>query len=345
MYPSGRSLIPMWFSDLFGFEEGAAEEVRERFRLDGTVLYSKANGRSYQCGRLETPTLQQLRDAHPSGDQSQDRLKVRVIVADVEDLHAFPVNARALFQVASQFNLLEMFAPAVTPEQGITRYAYDRTQGPICAMACAAGLVYRNYFVSVNGRLGQTTDNQIDCLDLIGEALHRKEWGLWRMCNGYVQSNEAALKHIGEILAAMNTHDRERLKGLLKVGIQWNTEVTLPGSGHFVSQVYCSALPVAYSQVSPTLWEPFARLVLEATYEATFHAAVLNHTDHGNDRLYLTQVGGGAFGNHPTWIHDAVMAALEKFRRFPLDVRIVCYAHVDAALQAEVDRWQAGRSS
>lgn len=237
-----------------------------------------------------------------------------------------------------------MVAPDVTPEQGITGYAYDRTQGPICAMACAAGLVYRNYFVPVNGRLGQTADNQIDCLDRIGKALHREEHGLWRMRNGYVESDEAALKQVAETLAGMGTQDRERLKGLLKVGIQWDTEVTLPGADHLVSQVYCSALPVAYHpELLPTLWKPFAQLVLEATYEATFHAAVLNLTKHGNGRLYLTKVGGGAFGYLAAWIHDAIIAALERFRHYPLDVRIVCYNHVDVALQAAVDRWQAER--
>ncbi|WP_423186374.1 hypothetical protein ACO1PK_14805 [Alishewanella sp. d11] len=43
-------------------------------------------------------------------------------VADVLELHANPDNAGALFQVASQFNLLEMVSPNVTAEQGITRY-------------------------------------------------------------------------------------------------------------------------------------------------------------------------------------------------------------------------------
>lgn len=44
----------------------------------------------------------------------------------------------ALFQVASQFNLLEMINPNITPEMGIDRYEFDRTQGPICAMSCGA---------------------------------------------------------------------------------------------------------------------------------------------------------------------------------------------------------------
>jgi hypothetical protein len=32
------------------------------------------------------------------------------------------------------------------PEDGVTAYAADPTQGPACALACAAGSVYRNYF-------------------------------------------------------------------------------------------------------------------------------------------------------------------------------------------------------
>jgi hypothetical protein len=34
-------------------------------------------------------------------------------------MHQFPENAGALIQVASQFNLLEMTGPEVTPENGV----------------------------------------------------------------------------------------------------------------------------------------------------------------------------------------------------------------------------------
>jgi hypothetical protein len=49
-------------------------------------------------------------------------------------MHRLPENAGALFQVASQFNLLEMVSPSVTPEDGVTRYQDDHTQGPACAI-------------------------------------------------------------------------------------------------------------------------------------------------------------------------------------------------------------------
>lgn len=37
------------------------------------------------------------------------------------------------------------------------------------------------------------------------------------------------------------------LRGLLHVGVQSDTKVTQAGGGHCVTQVYCSAMPVAYA--------------------------------------------------------------------------------------------------
>jgi hypothetical protein len=62
-----------------------------------------------------------------SGRALPGRLKVSVVRGDVRQMHQAPENAGALFQVASQFNLLEMVSPRVTPEDGITRYQHDRT--------------------------------------------------------------------------------------------------------------------------------------------------------------------------------------------------------------------------
>lgn len=70
---------------------------------------------------------------------------------------ARPEFAEASFQVASQFNLLEIVGPGITLEDGVTRYSGDRTQRPACAIAAGARTIYRNYFVPVGGCLGQTT--------------------------------------------------------------------------------------------------------------------------------------------------------------------------------------------
>jgi hypothetical protein len=245
------------------------------------------------------------------------RLRLREVVGDVGALHTDPANAGAVFQVASQFNLLEMISPDVTPEQGITRYASDHTQGPACAMACAAGTVFRNHLVMVNGQRGQSTARQLDGLDALGTALGNEKGRLWQMRNGYAL---ATLTGLDEIAGRIEAGEADRLRDLIRVGVQGDTDVTLPGADHRVSQIYCSAMPVAYSAHGADAWEPFARLALEAAYEATMLAALK-----APGPLYLTLLGGGVFGNRMDWILDAIARALQLFAETDLDVRIVSY--------------------
>jgi hypothetical protein len=63
-----------------------------------------------------------------------------VVTGDVWRMHLLPENAGALFQLASQFNLLEMTGPEVTPENGVvTIYQHDHTQGPACVIRRRSG--------------------------------------------------------------------------------------------------------------------------------------------------------------------------------------------------------------
>ena len=119
-----------WFEDLMGFKELRYEETRANLEVVGSTLRSKVNKRSYTIGTLETPSLAELRDRAASIVGSlAGTLRVSNVVGDVGRRHRDPANRHALFQVASQFNLLEMTGPDVTPEHGVTRYAFDPTQG------------------------------------------------------------------------------------------------------------------------------------------------------------------------------------------------------------------------
>jgi hypothetical protein len=102
---------------------------------------------------LRTPVIEELRaEAASVVDDLRGRLRISNISGDVRSLHRRSAHRDALFQVASQFNLLEMVGPDVSPEDGVTRYADDHTQGPACARAAGAATVYRNYFVPVVAR-------------------------------------------------------------------------------------------------------------------------------------------------------------------------------------------------
>jgi hypothetical protein len=51
-------------------------------------------------------------------------------------------------------------------------------------------------------------------------------------------------------------------------------------------------------------------LVLEAAYEATMLAAVLNKQRGASNVVLLTLLGGGAFGTKAEWINAAIRRAL-----------------------------------
>jgi hypothetical protein len=117
------------------------------------------------------------------------------------------------------------------------------------------------------------------------------------------------------------------LRSRLRIGLHWNVEATDAGRPFpVVSQAFCSALPVAYSQHESRHWARFACLVLEAAYEATLWAAALNaQRGGGSNIVLLTSLGGGAFGNDEGWIEAGLVRALKLASGFDLDVRLVSY--------------------
>ena len=327
-----------WFEKLTGFQEEDHDDTHAKFRVEGKRMRSLINGKDYGIGELELVSLENLRERVKAAGKLPGRLRVRVVTGDVRQMHRLPENAGALFQVASQFNLLEMVSPEVSPEQGITRYQHDRTQGPACAIAAGAATIYRNYFVPVNGSHGQNAKRQLDGLAGLGStlaaALNQPINALWEMKNGYALCTRSGLDGISECLSSLRSDDIDTLRGKLCVGIHQDVEVTEAEGQRrpLVSQAFCSALPVAYTSVPPVLWKAFASLVLEAAYEATMAAAMLNAKRGASNVVLLTQLGGGAFGNHDDWIYAATRRSLEKMREFDLDVKLVSYGAPSPAI-------------
>jgi hypothetical protein len=340
-----------WFEDTFGFPEPTEyAAARARFRVEGegddAVLLSQAPSgkkRLFHLGMFEMPSVSELRSrlANSSGSAPSGERGVSFSHAsgDVRVLHRNPAYAGTVFQAASQFNCLEMVGPNVRPEDGVTRYWMDRTQGPICAMACPAATVFRNYLVDGTGQAGA---GQLDLLRGVGRVLgnHSDNGGApryWTMENGYCAPRSPT--SMAELNAAAETSAdpaalREAAIGALQVGVHWSTEVTLQrGESHRVCQVFSSALPLAYyKSVRSIDWEPLAKIVLDATYEATFAAAaLLARRRAARVSLVLTKVGGGAFGNRTQWIVDSIARAVGIFREHPLDVTLLHYGHEESA--------------
>ncbi|WP_179297370.1 hypothetical protein [Enterobacter hormaechei] len=147
------------------------------------------------------------------------------------------------------------------------------------------------------------------------------------MKNGYALMSANTVQAISRYIASLDEQMRDRLRQELRIGLHSDTEVTIPGvpEDQFVSQALCSALPVAYNSSPREDWAPFASLVLEASYEATLLAGVLNYRLTGNPRVYVTMVGGGAFGNETGWIISALRRALYLVSHHNLEVMLVSY--------------------
>jgi len=345
-----------WFDALFGFREPSSmDECRAKFDVEddatgrGTLI-SKANGKRYGAGRFSTPSLAELRaDVKRADKPRTGTLKLSHIASsDVFALHADEEFSGAFFQAASQFNCLEFASPYATPEDGVTIYEHDKTQGPACSLAAPAATVFRNYFVPCKGATGQSRDKQ---LNLLGDVLREVQGSdgeaagdLVEVRNGYTNSDEEELQQFNDKLRAVA--DRDKLAGLLRIGLHEDVEVPWTGTRYQlqqesdrqkVSQAFCSALAVGYSQGSVEGWEPLARLVLEASYEATLWAGARQAANGGSPKVVLTLLGGGVFGNAPEWILSAIARACVRLEGHGLDVIVVHFRMVNQQLVDQLD--------
>ena len=331
-----------WFEELLGFKETSVDDVTRSINIKDNKLHSLINGKTYNIGKFNLVSLENLREETEKNFNKSECSKLSclsIVEGNVQAFLSSPKNNNALFQVASQFNMLEMIDPKVTPEDGITRYQYDKTQGPACAIAAGAATVFRNYFVPLNNGLGQRTDSQLDGLREIGSYLSQiinlPVSKLWKMKNGYALFDNDGISRINDLLLTLDRDQYDLIKKKLLIGVHENIEITRfnKSKNNMVTQVFCSAIPVTYNNIKTDMLEPFSCLILEASYEATLLAGAVNSIRYKSDSVYLTLLGGGAFGNDESWIISSIEKAFKETFRYGLDVKIVCYDEPSIELQ------------
>lgn len=303
----------------------------------------------FNPGEFTTPTVKELRDKALSlVNKSWYDLIGTTIVRHEKHSDVFEVHSQrdfngALFQAASQLNCLEFICPSITPENGITRYQSDATQGPACSIAAPVATLYRNYLTPVKyldtilSQKGQNRKYQINNLDLLDLTLQNNNEKYWKVENGYSNSNCDKLIELNESVNIFS--HRDLLIDLIKVGFHRDVEVcfekryNLISPAHNrqkVSQVFASALALGYSKCKiPELWAGLASLVLDAQYEATLWASVINAALTGNNKVVLTFLGGGVFGNNPEWIYRAINRAIAKVDGIKLDIILSHHGNIN----------------
>jgi hypothetical protein len=335
-----------WFNALYGFEE-TVENCHQYLSIvteDDQIpkLKSAYSDKKYRIGHFHTPTIEELRQEailllgprkrdieSRNGSEYKDidglcDFGVHTLcIGDVLELHhKYP---KSTFQVASQMNCLEFSSPLSTPEDGITDYMYDCTQGPSCAIACSSGTVYRNYFaIPPTSRA-----SQFNLLDELEIHLDNATNQYWTVCNGYMNSTPEALARLNAVIASS---DKDEFIQKIKVGCHEDVGVVFSARGQpmddaldvYVTQVYCSAVSCNYTSISKDLWQPLAEIILQAQYEGTIWTATLNYLRGGTNKLFMTFLGGGAFGNKEEWIEKGMRRALHIAEEYQtgLDIKI-----------------------
>jgi len=345
---------PEWFEHCFGFQEGKYWETKDNFDFRDGVLHSKPTGHKFRVGYFEMPTLEKLRhrlsvalSLARDEYRKAGEMTFQNVVGDTYELHADPNNAGAVFQVSSLTNCLEtILEKGRLPEDGLTNYCEDGSQGASCAISCPAATVFRNYFIG--GGEGQAESNQIDLLSTAYQYLKDKGTdGYWVVRNGYPVPRLPG--RMGDLSRHMlgDQSLTEAICDKLQVGIHPDTEVAC--GTHKVCQVFCYALPVSQikkhgGQASECYG--FAKHLLVSMYDATLTiAATMAAQRSKRVTVYLTALGLGEFGNRREWITSAIDDALQLHAKEPLDVMIVHFSSLpkpnDPFSMLEVGRKQA----
>eukprot|EP00913_Durusdinium_trenchii_P021426 g20137.t1 len=213
----GTVASPYWFSETFGFSEDreSFDKTREKFTFADGILESKVTKRQFHVGPFELVSVEELRERLAGFDGSLGGLTFSNVCGNAQTLHRDAANEGAVFQVASQFNCLEMNEPGARPEDGVTRYYSDATQGPACAVSCPAGTVFRNYFV--NGS-GQGRGARLDGLAEIGELVNNAKESL-----SFKRKNSKSLARLGQRIKEDEKLSDE-IRNRLRIGVHWDTE-------------------------------------------------------------------------------------------------------------------------
>jgi hypothetical protein len=266
---------------------------------------------SIPAGRFETPSIGALRKRAAAGRIGSATGRVRLWVLDgaspATDIGSLQATAGpgTLFQVASQFNCLESPGPYITP---VASYFNDPTQGPRASISAYSGTLLRHYAAPGDGgnRFVQMTDGpQLNLLESICSP------GVAEVRSGYLTSS--GITDRSAFRAALESRFEDIRVGVhddVPVIFGYNWDGSVEGNRR-IGQVFTSTFAGGgYSGASAgdSNYRPICTVLLRAAYLGTLLAAA----DLGRNRVVLTLIGGGVFGNPVGLIWESICWAIKE---------------------------------
>lgn len=269
-----------------------------------------ADGQTWQAGRFETPSLAELRQRAAASKSATATARLWVLdgASPVTDIGALQATAAdtALFQVASQFNVLESPGPSVT---AVANYFRDPTQGPRASISAFPATLLRHYAAPGSGgaRFVQATGKRQ--VDLLADVFAP---GPSPVCNGYLAGHGGMGPEA--LVAALGTgFDRIRVgvheAAPVVLGYNWDGAVEGAGTRR-IAQVFTSTVAGGRygGERLGAQFEAACRHLLRAAYLGTLLTAVsLRRTP-----AVLTLIGGGVFGNPIGVIWESILWAFDE---------------------------------
>jgi len=326
-----------WFQNVFGFTE-SVKSVKDNISCtksgDNWTITSKANNATYNAGNFQIRSASSFKIGNNPGElpprgngtlniiHGHGRSSKKFEIVDILLMESFEPFNGATFLAASNFNALEFVSQYQTASDGISGYHNDMTQGPYAALAAPPAILFRNYFVPHDGFYGQ-----------VAKPINLLERTPIEVQNGYPLINST------EELESLQ-FDWENPDNW-PVAVHRNCQVVLTrdvrgfkivpeSSNKIVHQVYAAAFNFYGTVIQNEFTMKLSEHLLTNEYKATILAAwensVLYPGRPGSNKLFLTLLGGGVFGNPHRMILNSILNNLELIKQSGLEVYICCYS-------------------
>lgn len=305
-----------WFETITGLPEYEWLSRRDESILEAPngdlQIQNVYTGQRFEAGNFSVHSLQDIAEPINSDINTLPQFEVHVRTShaglpsvDVANLQA-QAKSGTLFQVASNFNCVEVAHPSVHPDGGrfVTNLAVDSTQGPAASASGGVSAITRVhapfYDPNINSNdWGQTIHRQVELLGHPLVAPHFPVTNGKLIFHGTEPTDynpDALFKHI-----RMGLHRRVRpYFGLRRPPFMEYFEN--PPS---IDQVFVAALNYRAPKPYAHHLESKAKMLLKAAYHGTYHAAIQCE----NSQMVLTLIGGGSFANPPAYIASAIAEA------------------------------------